>query len=124
VPLVAVSLLYKKGFFIQKLDTQGNQQELPVQWNCKDYLKPLPNKVIIKIENRDLFIGAWQYDVVGVSGYSVPVIFLDTNLEENSEYDRRLIDYLYGGDQWYRLLQEIVWVSAACVCYTAWVILV
>ena len=108
VPLVAVTLLYEKGYFNQKLDAQGNQHELPVQWNRKDFLKPLSNKVSIKIENRDVFIRAWQYDVVGVSGYTIPIIFLDTDLEENSEYDKGLNDYLYGGDQWYRLLQEIV----------------
>lgn len=108
IPLVAVTLLYEKGYFNQKLDPQGNQQELPVQWNRKDFLKPLPNKVSIKVENRDTFIGAWQYDVVGTSGYSVPIIFLDTDLEENSEYDKGLNDFLYGGNQWYRLLQEIV----------------
>ncbi|MBK7381037.1 MAG: alpha-glucan family phosphorylase [Ignavibacteriales bacterium] len=108
VPLVAVTLLYEKGYFIQKLDAQGIQQELPVQWNRKDFLKPLSNKVSIKIENRDIFISAWQYDMVGVSGYSIPIIFLDTDLEENSEYDKGLNDFLYGGNQWYRLLQELV----------------
>ncbi len=108
VPLVAVTLLYEKGYFIQRLDAQGNQQELPVQWNPKDFLKPLLKKVNIKIENRDVFIRAWRYDVVGVSGYSIPIIFLDTDLEENSEYDKGLNDFLYGGNQWYRLLQEIV----------------
>lgn len=108
VPLVAVTILYEKGYFIQKLDAQGIQQELPVQWNRKDFLKPLSNKVSIKIENRDTFISAWQYDVVGVSGYSIPIIFLDTDLEENSEYDKGLNDFLYGGNQWYRLLQELV----------------
>src|SRR3972149_7950313 len=108
VPLVAVTLLYEKGYFNQKLDAQGNQHELPVQWNRKDFLKPLSNKVSIKIENRDVFIRAWQYDVVGVSGYTIPIIFLDTDLEENSEYDKGLNDYLYGGGQWDRLLQEIV----------------
>lgn len=108
VPLVAVTLLYEKGYFIQRLDAQGNQQELSVQWNPKDFLKPLLKKVNIKIENRAVFIRAWQYDVVGVSGYSIPIFFLDTDLEENSEYDKGLNDFLYGGDQWYRLLQEIV----------------
>jgi starch phosphorylase len=108
VPLVAVTLLYEKGYFNQKLDAQGNQRELPVLWNRKDFLKPLSNKVSIKIENRDIFISAWQYDVIGESGYTIPIFFLDTDLEENSEYDKGLNDFLYGGDQWYRLLQEIV----------------
>ncbi|PIP20354.1 MAG: alpha-glucan phosphorylase [Candidatus Omnitrophica bacterium CG23_combo_of_CG06-09_8_20_14_all_40_11] len=108
VPMVAVTILYEKGYFEQKLDTQGNQQELPLEWNPKDVLKPLPNKVSVQIENRTVAIQAWQYDVKGISGHTVPIIFLDTDLKENSEYDRGLNDYLYGGDQWYRLLQEII----------------
>lgn len=108
VPMVAVSLLYEKGYFSQKLDSQGNQQELPVEWCPKDFLKPLPNKVSVKIENRTVTIGAWQYDVLGITGYSVPIIFLDTDLVENTEFDRGLNDYLYGGDERYRLAQEII----------------
>lgn len=108
VPMVAVSLLYKNGYFYQKLDTQGNQKELPVQWNPKDFLKLLPDRVKVKIENRDVLIQAWQYEVEGVSGYRIPIIYLDTNLDENSEYDKGLNDYLYGGDEKYRLSQEIV----------------
>ena len=45
VPMVAVTILYEKGYFNQKLDIQGNQRELPVQWNPKNFLKPLPNKI-------------------------------------------------------------------------------
>ena len=108
VPMVAVTILYEKGYFDQKLDFQGNQQELPVKWNPRDFLKPLPNKISVQIENRTVALQAWQYDVVGITGHTVPIIFLDTDLKENSEYDRGLNDYLYGGDQWYRLLQEII----------------
>ncbi len=108
VPMVAVTILYEKGYFNQKLDSQGNQQELPLLWNPKDFLKPLPYKITAQIENRAVTIGAWQYDVLGITGYKVPIIFLDTDLKENGEYDKGLNDYLYGGDEWYRLLQEIV----------------
>ncbi|MEW6008795.1 MAG: alpha-glucan family phosphorylase [Candidatus Omnitrophota bacterium] len=108
VPMVAVTILYEKGYFSQKLDDAGNQQEFPVQWNPKDFLKPLPNKVKVQIEDRIVSISAWQYDYLGITGHTVPIIFLDTDLKENSEYDRGLNDYLYGGDQWYRLLQEII----------------
>lgn len=108
VPIVAVTLLYQNGYFNQKLDAQGNQQELSVQWNPKDFLKPLPNKIGVQIENRTVAIQAWQFDVKGITGYSVPIIFLDTDLKENSEYDRGLNDYLYGGDDKYRLAQEII----------------
>jgi starch phosphorylase len=108
VPMVAVTLLYEKGYFYQKLDAQGNQQELPVHWNYKDFLRPLPDKVSVQIENRTVAIKAWQYDVLGITGHIVPVLFLDTDVEGNSEYDRSLNDYLYGGDEKYRLAQEII----------------
>ena len=51
---------------------------------------------------------AWRYDVKGVTGKVVPVLFLDTDLETNAEADRRLSYYLYGGDQHYRLAQEAI----------------
>ena len=108
VPMVAVTMLYRKGYFDQKLDSQGNQQELPVKWNPKDFLKPLLNKISVQIENRTVAIQVWQYDVVGITGHTVPILFLDTDLKENSEYDRGLNNYLYGGDQRYRILQEII----------------
>jgi starch phosphorylase len=108
VPLVVVSLLYKKGYFYQKLDERGSQQELPYEWNPKQFLTLLKKKVTVTIENRTVFIQAWQYDVLGVGGYRAPVIFLDTNIDQNNEYDRSLTHFLYGGDQRYRFAQEIV----------------
>jgi len=108
VPVVAVTLLYEKGYFYQKLDDQGNQTELPVQWNPRDYLRPLSETVEVQIEERPVAIKAWQYDIPGITGCPVPVIFLDTSLEENGDYDRTLTQYLYGGDERYRLAQEII----------------
>ncbi|MFC1658896.1 alpha-glucan family phosphorylase [Candidatus Omnitrophota bacterium] len=108
VPLVAISLLYKKGYFYQKLDEQGNQQELPNEWNPKEFLKLLKKKVSVTIENRTVLIQAWLYEVSGVGEHRVPVIFLDTDIEQNSENDRSLTHYLYGGDERYRFAQEIV----------------
>lgn len=108
VPMVAVTLLYKKGYFRQKLDMQGNQQELPDEWNPKEFLQLLPNKVKVTIENKDVFIQAWEYRVQGIGGHFIPIIFLDTDIDENSDYFRSLTYYLYGGDQKYRFFQEII----------------
>ena len=108
VPVVAVTLLYEKGYFYQKLDGQGNQYELPVHWNPQNYLRPLPEKVEVQIEGRTIHVKAWQYDNVGITGCSLPIIFLDTNLKENSEPDKGLTHYLYGGDEKYRFAQEII----------------
>ena len=107
VPLVAVSLLYRKGYFVQRLDEYGNQYEYSSEWNPLDSMVLLPNKITVKIENRDVVVRAWQYRVKGVNS-EVPIIFLDTDTEENSEYDRSFTYYLYGGDEKYRFSQEII----------------
>jgi starch phosphorylase len=108
VPIVAVCLLHRKGYFYQRLDSRGNQSEEPVEWAVNDFLTELPERAAVSIEGREINLRAWRYEVKGVSGYSVPVYFLDTDLPENSDWDRRLTDCLYGGDEWYRLCQEMV----------------
>src|SRR4030067_2216525 len=85
VPMVAVTLLYEKGYFYQKLDDQGNQYELPVQWNRGDYLRLLPETIEVQIEGRSVGVKAWQYDIAGITGCSLPVIFMDTDLKDNSD---------------------------------------
>lgn len=106
LPLVAVSLLYRSGHFFQRLDAQGVQTEEPVKWILKDFLQPLNARVTIELEGRTVQVRAWRYPYTGQSGYQVPVYLLDTDLPENSEWDRTLTGVLYGGDQYYRLCQE------------------
>ena len=108
VALVAVSLVYRKGYFRQYLDAQGNQTEQPQQWEPERSLKEAEGRVVVEIEGRQVTIRAFEYDVRGVDGDVVPVYLLDTNLPENSEQDRQLTDSLYGGDDRYRLAQEVV----------------
>ncbi|MCK5042622.1 MAG: alpha-glucan family phosphorylase, partial [Candidatus Aenigmarchaeota archaeon] len=108
VPIVAVTLLYRKGYFDQKLDNDGNQTEADVVWNPKDHLSKLKEKITVKIEGRNVAVTVWQYDIKGIGGYMIPILFLDTDLKENSEYDKHITDRLYGGDQKYRFCQEIV----------------
>ncbi len=108
IPIVAVSLLYAKGYFDQKLDEWGNQQESAVTWEPSRFLRLLPVTVTVLIENRSVIVRAWQYDIMGSAGYSVPLILLDTNVDENTPPDRELTSFLYGGDERYRLAQEII----------------
>jgi glycogen phosphorylase len=107
-PLVAVSLVYRNGYFRQHLDGSGQQSEEPQQWEPERLLKSVEGKVSVEIEGRPVWIRAWQYDVQGVDGDTVAVYLLDTNLPENSDGDRRLTESLYGGDESYRLAQEII----------------
>ena len=60
------------------------------------------------MEGRTVHLRAWRYDVKGVSGYTVPIYFLDADLPENSEWDCGLTQSLYGGDEHYRLSQEVI----------------
>ncbi len=108
VPMVAVSLLYRKGYFEQHLDENGWQTETPIEWQVEKYLEEVPARTTVTIENRTVHVRAWRYRVVGYGGYAVPVYFLDTDLPENAEQDRALTGTLYGGDQRYRLCQEVV----------------
>ncbi len=108
LPFVAVTLLYRKGYCDQRLDSHGNQSEVPTPWSPEQLLKPLSPRVVVSIEGRKVTVRAWEYLYTGVIGHAVPVYFLDTDLEENDPQDRILTDNLYGGDERYRLCQEVV----------------
>src|ERR1700741_4902306 len=107
-PLVAVTLVYHKGYFRQHLDASGQQSEQPQQWEPERTLKAVDGRVTIEIGGGQVCIRAWQYDVQGIDGDTVAVYLLDTNRPKNSEWDRHLTDCLYGGDEAYRLAQEII----------------
>jgi starch phosphorylase len=106
--LVAVTLLHRKGYFNQRLDERGNQLESPSEWSPESRLEPLSPRVSVTVEGREVKIRAWQCLFRGIMGHSVPLLFLDTGLEENDPRDRVITDHLYGGDEHYRLCQEVV----------------
>jgi starch phosphorylase len=106
VPMVAVTLLHRQGYFRQRLEESGNQVEEPYVWEPSTYLEPLPLLINVTVEGRRVALKPWRYVVRGVSGHSVPVYFLDAALSENDARDRALTGQLYGGDERYRLSQE------------------
>ncbi|MBI2866893.1 MAG: alpha-glucan family phosphorylase [Chloroflexi bacterium] len=108
VPLVGVTLLHRSGYFCQRLDSHGNQYESPYLWRPEDRLEPLLPLITVSIEGRPVQVRAWRYLVRGVSSHTVPVYFLDTALPQNTPWDRELTSQLYGGDDRYRLCQEVV----------------
>jgi len=108
VPLVGVTLLLENGYFYQKIDENGQQIELPIKFDVDNFLKPLPSTTTVTIEGREVKLRIWCYKVKGINDYIIPVFFLDSNLDENSEWDRTITKHLYGGDLKYRLAQEIV----------------
>ncbi|HIJ60564.1 MAG TPA: alpha-glucan family phosphorylase [Nitrospirae bacterium] len=108
LPMVAVTHLTKKGYFKQEIDPFGRQIEKPEEWNPKQFMKQLRPKVTVNIENREVMVGAWLYVVNSETGGKVPIIFLDTDLNENNPGDRTITQFLYGGDSAYRFKQEMV----------------
>ena len=108
LPMVAVTLLHRKGYFYQTLDSGGRQREDSVEWIVEDFLQELPQRTAVTIEGRTVQLRAWRYEVRGCTGAVAPVYLLDSDLSENEEWDRTLTHWLYGGDAHYRLCQEVV----------------
>jgi starch phosphorylase len=108
LPMVAVTLISKKGYFRQELDEWGKQIETDNSWDPAQYMTLLPTKITVQIEGRDVFVQAWQYNVESLTKGYIPIFFLDTDVEENTPEDRDITAHLYGGDIGYRLKQEIV----------------
>ncbi|MGA3110757.1 MAG: alpha-glucan family phosphorylase [Candidatus Bathyarchaeia archaeon] len=108
IPLVALTLVSKKGYLKQKLTHDGWQMEYPEEWDPSKFMKLLPETASVKIAGRDVKIGVWVYEQESLTGGTIPVLFLTTDVEGNTQEDREITDFLYGGDEKYRLKQEIV----------------
>jgi starch phosphorylase len=108
LPMVAVCLLYRKGYFTQVLAEDGSQTEESVEWKVEDFLNEEEARVSVPLEGRRVELRCWRYDVKGVRGFVVPVYFLDADLPGNTDADRNLTGSLYGGDSYYRLCQEVL----------------
>jgi starch phosphorylase len=110
VPLVAVGLMYPKGYFHQHVTSDGWQQEVYEQLDWSDGpIEPAvtrggsPCSVTIPIGNRSVRIAVWQ-----VRAGRVMLYLLDTDVDQNAPADRELSARLYGGDRVGRLQQEII----------------
>jgi starch phosphorylase len=107
-PMVAVSLAHRRGYFRQHLDAVGQQTETDVPWSPESTLPSANELISITMQDREVMLRAWRFDVLGVTGHIVPVFLLDSDVEGNDAWDRRLTDHLYGGDTYYRLCQETI----------------
>jgi starch phosphorylase len=107
-PIVGVTLVHRKGYFRQRLDASGNQVEEDACWAPERLLEDTGVRARVAIEGRAVWLRAWKHTLRGVSGHEVPVYLLDSDLSENSAWDRAITDRLYGGDARYRFCQETV----------------
>lgn len=110
LPLVAVGLMYRYGYFRQKLGADEWQYESYSDVFSGDYpLQPVKNKngeritITIHLGHYPVHAHAWKVEAGRTSLY-----LLDTNIPENSEHDQYLTGYLYGGNSETRVMQEIL----------------
>jgi len=108
LPLAAVTLLHRKGYFRQRLDSRGFQTEDADGWRVEDHLEEMTPRVQVEVEGKLVILRCWRRVLEGVLGATIPVYFLDSDLSENGDRERGLTDHLYGGDKRYRLSQECV----------------
>jgi starch phosphorylase len=108
LPMIGVTLAHRRGYFRQRLDADGRQRVQPTMWAPQARLAAVGARSEVDIEGRRVVVAAWRYDVRGVDGHVVPVLLLDTDLPDNDADARRYTDELYGGDDRYRLCQEVV----------------
>ncbi|HBZ24910.1 MAG TPA: alpha-glucan family phosphorylase [Rikenellaceae bacterium] len=110
VPLTAVGLLYRYGYFTQKLSAQGDQVAF---YEPQDFMKipatPVRDEqgkwttVVIALPGRNMTARLWRVDVGRTE-----LILLDTDHEDNLPEDRAITHHLYGGDWENRLKQEML----------------
>jgi len=108
LPVVFVTLLSRAGYFRQEIAADGGQIEQPDWWEPERWCAPLNAMVALEIEQKPVWIRPWLYIHTCPHGHQIPILLLDTRLDQNSDDDRTLTHYLYGGDEAYRLKQEIV----------------
>ena len=108
LPVVFVSLLSRAGYFRQAIDEEGWQHEHPDPWDIDRWAKPIAAMIGVNIEGRDVWVRPWVYVHKSARGFGVPVLLLDTDLEQNDPRDRPITHFLYGGNEEYRLKQELV----------------
>ena len=110
IPLVAIGLLYKNGYFNQKINKEGKQETEYHELCLSDMpIKPVKDEngedlvIYIKFPKRRMYLKVWSLKVGRITLY-----LLDSDIEKNNEEDRDTTLKLYGGDQEMRIRQEIV----------------
>ena len=106
IPLVGVTLVYRKGYGRQHLDKDGVQTETYRDLDPAQHMQDTGMEISLPLDGRELWAKVWRADITGVSGHVVPVYFLDTFHPKNSEKHLELGLTLYGGDDWVRIRQE------------------
>ena len=108
LPMVGITLLYKEGYFKQRVDEKGYQEETYPRFDPEPKLRQVSGKFILRLRERDVWVEAYEYSHRGVDGNTIPIYFLDTDLKENFHDDKVISLRLYSGNKDHRILQEAI----------------
>jgi starch phosphorylase len=108
LPMVAVTLIYDAGYFYQQISPDGSQTEREMEWDFSDDFKKVNQKLSFELQEKFLKVEAWKYELIGRNGHKIPVILLDTDLEENEPWQRKLTHVLYDANRFQRIVQEMI----------------
>jgi glycogen phosphorylase len=110
IPMIGLGLLYRQGYFHQRLNRQGWQEDyytdnlfhqMPLELLKDEQGEPIT--IELQVRHRMVKLQIWRVQVGRVSLY-----LLDTDREDNDPIDRWLTGHLYGGNQETRIAQEVV----------------
>ena len=107
LPVVAITLCYDKGYFFQSV-VNGQQIEHPIQWEFSSEFERLDQIIELEIQDKTFKVGAWLYEIIGETGYKIPVILLDSNVEGNEEWQKKFTHILYDATPFQRVVQEMI----------------
>ncbi|MHA1716536.1 MAG: alpha-glucan family phosphorylase [Promethearchaeota archaeon] len=108
VPLVAITLAYDAGYFYQIIDSDGNQIEHDIRWEFEAEFERVNKTVEIEVQGKPVKIGAWYYELEGITGFNIPVYLLDSDVEGNEDWQKRFTHVLYDATPFQRIVQEMI----------------
>jgi starch phosphorylase len=106
--MCAITLLYKEGYFKQRIDEDGFQTETYPRFDPHPLIEQMDLRFSLQLQNRKVSVQVFKFDYDSNSGHRVPIYYLDTDLDENTKEDRSITHRLYSGDKDHRILQESI----------------
>lgn len=108
LPIIAVTLTYDAGYFYQQISPDGSQTEREIEWDFSNDFEKVDQKLSFELQDKILKVEAWKYELIGRNGHKIPIILLDTDLQENEPWQRKLTHILYDANRFQRIVQEMI----------------
>ena len=82
INMCAITLLYKEGYFKQRIDEDGIQTETYPRFDPEPLINQIDLQFSLQLQDREVFVQVFRFDYVASSGHNIPIYFLDTDLEK------------------------------------------